>query len=110
MRLRICLAVCLLAFCGNITDAQRPRKVTQVANNTDAARSLIVAAEPNAIVWLDEIRRGMTDQTGKLALSKISSGQHSLRVRAAGFKEMTVPLLAAQRGEIKVHLLRTTDE
>jgi len=61
-------------------------------------------------VWLDEIRRGTTDQAGKLALSRISSGQHSLRVRAAGFKEMTVPVLAAQQGEIRVRLLRTTDE
>ncbi len=91
----------LLAACGNIVDAQRPRKVTQVANNANTARTLVVVAEPNAIVWLDEIRRGMTDQTGKLVLSKISSGQHTLRVRAASFKEMTVPVLAAQRGEIK---------
>src|SRR5207302_1833992 len=110
MKLRIGLAGFLLTICGNLTDAQRPRKVTQAANNASGARTLIVIAEPNAIVWLDEIRRGTTDQTGKLVLSKISSGQHTLRVRAAGFKEMTVPVLAAQRGEIKVGLLRTTDE
>ena len=110
MKFRFWLAGFLLAACGNIVDAQRPRKVTQVANNANTARTLVVVAEPNAIVWLDEIRRGMTDQTGKLVLSKISSGQHTLRVRAASFKEMTVPVLAAQRGEIKVRLLRTTDE
>jgi len=110
MKLRIGLAGFLLTICGNLTDAQRPRKVTQAANNASSARTLIVVAEPNAIVWLDEIRRGTTDQAGKLALSRISSGQHSLRVRAAGFKEMTVPVLAAQQGEISVRLLRTTDE
>jgi len=110
MKLRFWLAGCLVAICGSLADAQRPRKVTPVANNANTARTLIVVAEPNALVWLDEIRRGTTDQTGKLALSKISSGPHSLRVRAAGFKEMTVPLLAAQRGEIKVRLLHTTDE
>src|SRR5207248_10768944 len=87
------LAGFLLAACGNIVDAQRPRKATQVANKANTARTLVVVAEPNAIVWLDEIRRGMTDQTGKLVLSKISSGQHTLRVRAASFKEMTVPVL-----------------
>jgi len=110
MKLRIGLAGFLLTICGNLTDAQRPRKVTQAANNASSARTLIVVAEPNAIVWLDEIRRGTTDQAGKLALSRISSGQHSLRVRAAGFKEMTVPVLAAQQGEIRVRVLRTTDE
>ena len=109
MKLRIGLAGFLLTICGNLTDAQRPRK-TQAANNASSARTLIVIAEPNAIVWLDEIRRGTTDQAGKLALSRISSGQHSLRVRAAGFKEMTVPVLAAQQGEIRVRVLRTTDE
>ena len=110
MKLRIGLAGFLLTICGNLTDAQRPRKVTQAANNASSARTLIVVAEPNAIVWLDEIRFGTTDQAGKLALSRSSSGQHSLRVRAAGFKEMTVPVLAAQQGEIRVRVLRTTDE
>jgi tetratricopeptide (TPR) repeat protein len=77
---------------------------------TTSGRTLTVATEPNAIVWLDEIRRGTTDAAGKLALANVSSNAHNLRVRATGFKEMTVPVLATQRGEIKVRLVRTSDE
>jgi tetratricopeptide (TPR) repeat protein len=33
-----------------------------------------------------------------------------LRVRASGFKELTMPVSAAERGEIRARLLRTTDE
>jgi len=65
---------------------------------------------PNAVVWLDEIRRGATDNDGKLSQIKVSSGAHTLRVRAAGFKESSVAVTALQRGEIKVRLIRTTDE
>ena len=31
-------------------------------------------------------------------------------MRAAGFKEITTPFTAVQRGEIKLRLVRTTDE
>jgi tetratricopeptide (TPR) repeat protein len=43
-------------------------------------------------------------------LAKVSSGTHSLRVRAGGFKEVTMPIPPAQRGEIRVRLARTNDE
>src|SRR5688500_5573 len=71
--------------------------------------TLIVSTEPNAIVWVDEIRRGATDATGKLNL-KVSPGRHTLRVRANGFKEVTTPLLPGRRGTIAVKLVRTTDK
>jgi len=77
---------------------------------SDDLRTLTIITEPNAIVWLDEIRRGTTDATGKLALAKVSSDQHLLRARANGFKEVTVSITPAQSGEIRVRLVRTTDE
>src|SRR5206468_9062110 len=48
--------------------------------------ALTITTEPKAIVWLDEIRRGVTDTTGKLTLTKITTGRHTMRVRANGFK------------------------
>jgi len=74
------------------------------------ARTLTVVSEPNAIVWVDEVRRGATDGGGRLARISVSSGAHSFRVRASGFKELTMPVSAAERGEISVRLIRTTDE
>jgi tetratricopeptide (TPR) repeat protein len=68
-----------------------------------------ITTEPNAIVWIDEIRRGVTDSTGTLELKNVSGGRHVLRVRAMGFKEIAVPLLAGRRN-IAVKLIRTTDQ
>jgi tetratricopeptide (TPR) repeat protein len=87
--------------------AQRPRRVSSPIK---AGRGLVIIAEPETIVWLDEIRRGVTDQTGRLALSNITSGAHTLRLRAPGFKETTMPVAATTRGEIRARLLRTTDQ
>jgi tetratricopeptide (TPR) repeat protein len=70
--------------------------------------SVIVQTEPNAIIWVDEIRRGVTDATGKLELKNVSPGRHVLRVRANGFKETSAPLIAGRR-TIAVRLVRTTD-
>ena len=51
----------------------------------------------------------MTDTRGRLADLKINTGAHSLRVRADGFKQITMSVPATQRGELKVNLIRTTD-
>jgi len=73
------------------------------------SRTFTILTEPSAVVWLDEIRRGATDAAGKLSLTKVSPGRHALRVRASGFRETTVTLAAAQHGDIRVKLVRTTD-
>jgi len=58
-------------------------------------------------VWIDDVRRGTTDGSGKLTLTKISPGRHSLRVRADGFNEVTRPLLST--GSVIVKLVKTKD-
>jgi tetratricopeptide (TPR) repeat protein len=74
-----------------------------------AQSALTIATEPNAIVWIDEIRRGTTDASGKLTLNKVSAVRHSVRVRANGFKESTAALLPGRRA-LSVKLVPTTDE
>jgi predicted Zn-dependent protease len=88
--------------------AQRRRKPAAAAST--ALKSLTVSTEAEAMVWLDEVRRGVTDASGKLNLTNVSAGRHTLRVRASGFKETTMTLSPAQRGEIAVRLTRTTDQ
>ena len=74
-----------------------------------AQTALTVTTEPNAIVWIDEIRRGTTDADGKLSVAKVSAGRHSVRVRANGFRETVTPLLPGRRA-LAVKLARTTDQ
>ena len=74
-----------------------------------AQAPLTITTEPNAVVWIDEIRRGTTDASGKLVVTKVSAGRHAVRVRASGFKETTVPLVAGRRS-LNVKLAPTTDQ
>jgi len=74
-----------------------------------AQTAITITSEPNAIVWIDEIRRGTTDANGKLSIAKVSAGRHTVRVRANGFKETTAPLLPGRRA-LDVKLVRTTDQ
>src|SRR5207237_6125447 len=66
--------------------------------------------EPNAVVWLNDIRYGTTDSDGHLTIKNVSAGTKKLRVRAAGFKETTQNLTAVQKGEVKIALTKTDDE
>ena len=83
---------------------------SQPAGKPVFGRTLTILTEANAIVWIDDIRRGTTGSGGRLETLKVSPGAHTLRVRANGFKEATMAIQINQRGEIKVRLLRTTDE
>jgi tetratricopeptide (TPR) repeat protein len=100
----VAVSVVVLLANANAVFSQRRSK----AASLPAAGSLTITTEPNAIVWIDEIRRGVTDASGRLELKKISAGRHTLRVRAMGFKETTLPLLPGRRS-VAVKLVRTTD-
>src|SRR5207253_3849788 len=111
MRIRqtpLCCAAAVMAlfFAAQFVIAQR--RANKPPSST--AQTLTIIAQPNAIVWVDEIRRGTTDADGNLAMVKVSSGAHTLRVRANGFKEVTMPIPLSPRGEIRVQMVRTTDE
>lgn len=73
-------------------------------------RTIMIVTEPDAAVWLDEVRFGRTDADGKLILKTVSAGKHSVRVRADGYKEITQNILAGQKGEVKIILSKTTDQ
>lgn len=73
-------------------------------------RTITISTEPAASVWIDSIRFGKTSKDGNLTVKTVSVGAHLLRVRADGFKEKSQTLTTAQKGEIKIALVKTTDE
>jgi tetratricopeptide (TPR) repeat protein len=90
----------LIASFGTVISAQK----------TTTFRSITVVTQPTATVWIDDVKRGTTDASGNLAIKYVASGVRKLRVRANGFKEISQPLTATQKGEVKVLLIKTTDE
>lgn len=80
------------------------------ATLAQTARTITVITEPNAIIWVDDIRRGVTDESGKLEIKPVAAGIRKIRVRAEGFKEITQNLTAVQKGDVKIALVKTTDE
>ena len=82
----------------------------QPPRGTVPTRTVTIVTEPNATVWLDDIRRGTTDESGVLLVKPITAGAHKLRVRADGFKEASQNLTAAQKGDVKIALVKTTDQ
>ena len=101
MRIKICFSIAAFCLACAFTIFAQTQK--------NAVRSITVVTEPSATVWLDDILRGKTDESGNLTIKPISAGAHKLRVRADGFKEASQNLLAAQRGDVKIALVKTTD-
>lgn len=98
-----CLALILVYFLTAVSQTRR----TGFA--TPPLRTITIATEPNAAVWIDGVRYGTTSEDGKLTISSIAPGVRSARIRASGFKETTKSLTAAQKGEVAIPLTKTTD-
>ena len=72
-------------------------------------RTVTIVTEPEATVWVDDIKRGATDSSGKLTIKYVTAGAKKVRVRAYSFKETTQSLLPAQ-AQLKISLVKTTDQ
>jgi len=72
------------------------------------ASTLTITSEPASTVFIDDIRFGRTDASGKLSVRGLSGARHTVRVRADGFKETSRPIVTSQ-GEISIPLAKTTD-
>lgn len=78
--------------------------------SAQTARTITVVSEPNATIWIDGVRYGATDGGGRLTVKNVGAGAKKLRVRADGFKEIAQTLTAAQKGDVKIALVKTTDQ
>ncbi len=87
--------------------AQKARIAT---SPTDQLKTITIVTEPKATVWLDDVKRGETDENGKLAIKYSLPGTRKLRIRADGFAEISQNLLPANKGDVKIALVKTTDE
>jgi tetratricopeptide (TPR) repeat protein len=96
------IAVFICSFSA-FSQAKRPAPVVS------AQRTITVSTEPNAAIWVDDVKRGVTDTAGKLAGVKLSATSRVLRVRAEGFKQATINLTSASKGIVRVNLAVTGD-
>ena len=94
--LRICLSTSVLAIAATTSLSQSKQT------------SLTISSEPSSTVFIDDIRFGRTDASGKLIIRDLGGTRHVVRVRADGFKETSKTITSTQ-GEISVPLLKTSD-
>ncbi len=107
MRYKILVLIFIFSFLFLAENSHGQRRVGAAAA---AARTITVVSEPKATVWIDGVRRGETDESGKLFVKPVLPGLRKLRIRAYGFKEVEKNLLVAQKGEVKIPLVKTNDE
>jgi tetratricopeptide (TPR) repeat protein len=84
--------------------------LTAAATAYSQARSaqLTITSEPGSTVWIDDIRFGKTDASGKFVVRDLGGTRHNIRVRADGFKETSKAIASAQ-GDVNIPLTKTTD-
>ncbi len=83
------------------SNAQPARKTSQVAA-APVMRSLTVITKPNASVWIDGVRFGKADETGRLVIKGVPAGRRSIRIRLDSFIEVVTNLPPATKHEIAI--------
>src|SRR5689334_11860809 len=73
------LARALLAIC--FTAVMCSPAASQIQRTSPAGRSVTIASEPNAAVWIDGILFGKCDKTGTFAVRALGPGTHTIKVR-----------------------------
>lgn len=100
----------LLATANVSVNAQTRKPAAKAATaKTVNFRQLKVQTTPAAAIWIDDVKRGKTDENGVLTIEKVSAGAHRLRVRANGFKETSLNVLPTQK-IVSIKLIETKDE
>jgi len=69
---------------------------------------LTITSEPGSTVWIDDIRFGKADASGKIVVRDLGGTRHNIRVRADGFKETSKTIASAQ-GDVNIPLIKTAD-
>ncbi len=64
-----------------------------VLAQSDEAPSLLVKAEPGAIVWVDNLRYGAVPDSGELTIKNLKAGTHKLRARLLGKRELNQTII-----------------
>lgn len=108
MRFKFYIFILVFCFVSGANSSLAQKRKT--APTQTVQRTITVITEPKAIVWLDDVKRGETDENGKLAVKFSLPGTRKLRVRADSFKEVSQNLLPTQKGDVKIDLTKTTDE
>jgi tetratricopeptide (TPR) repeat protein len=99
-KLATTIALVLLVSIGATAQGRKPASL----------RSITVVTEPNATVWIDGVRYGVTGADGRLVIASVLPGVRNLRVRLNGFADVTRSIPAATRGDVAVQLTKSTDE
>ncbi len=102
----VLLAFFTLLVVAQVGFSQAKKPVTAAAK----FRLVTIVTQPSAAIWIDGVLFGKAGSDGRLEIKSVSAGAHSIRVRADGFTEKLQTLAAAQKGEIKIGLIATTDE
>ena len=97
------LALLLLGLIFNLDSPAQVRRGVPL-------RPITIVTVPNSTVWIDGVRYGVTDDDGRLKISSISAGAHSMRIRAKGFSEITKSLPATARGDVVINITKAADD
>lgn len=89
------------------TAAAKPRAAATAS--TTALSTVTIQTKPKTTIWINDLRRGTTDESGNLSIQKIKAGRHTLRLRATGFAEKVQPLVVTRNQTFNIALAPTTD-
>jgi predicted Zn-dependent protease len=115
-------ALLAITFLSTNSDARHVTSLAQTARRTvPAGRSTpgaltgalkVITGQPGSVIFINQVRHGVTNDQGELDLARVKAGTFSARVRTAGYSDWngTVTIISGSSRVLKVSQKPADDE
>ena len=118
---RLSAAACLIAVmaCSFVQTKAQPQKTRRSSGGTTAVAARartgalkVITGHADSVVFINNVRHGVTRENGELDLPHVVAGSHPVRVRTVGYADWkgSTVIAAGGSGTLKVTQLQTSDE
>jgi Tfp pilus assembly protein PilF len=107
----LCLPLTIKAS-GQKARRQTPQSSTQIKRASATGSLKVIAGLPGAVVFINNVRHGVTGDNGELDLPHVRAGSYPGRIRTVGYIDWTGPVVVTAGGSrtLKVTQQQTSDE
>jgi len=109
--------ILILGFCFGVAVPATSQKARSQPNTTGRTLGAsgavkVITGQPGSVVFINNIRHGVTSDAGELDLPHVKAGSYPVRVRSVGYADWTGAVVVVPGGNrvLKVSQQQTSDE
>jgi len=108
----LCFIICLASSEARGQKSQRPRAASPTSQTKATASVKVITGQSGSVVFINNVRHGVTGETSELDLPHVIAGSYPVRVRTIGYSDWSASIVIQPGSSrtLKLTQVPTTDE